>query len=88
MVVLRPVRYHLRMIAGGNRFAGPPVEVRRRAVLAAGMILFLVGGVLAPIWALAGGRIPAGDRPFPVWARWLIVLTVAGNWVYLIAVGV
>ncbi len=39
MVVLRPVRYHLRMTAGGRRFAGPSGETPRRAVLAAGMIL-------------------------------------------------
>lgn len=54
-------------------------------VMASG-IAFLIGGLLAPIWAWRVGRVPDLDRSLPMWARITIVALVLANWAYLILV--
>jgi len=50
-------------------------------------IAFVVGGAAAPLWALAGGRVPVVPTPLPVTARAALAAILVGTWIYLIAVG-
>ena len=47
-------------------------------------IAFVGGGLLAPLWAIAGGRIPDLPRPLPAWARVAILAVLAANWAWVI----
>lgn len=49
-------------------------------------VLFLVGGMLAPLWVLAGGRIPALSAQPPPWLRLLMLTALLAGWAYVIAV--
>jgi len=55
---------------------------------AAGGAVFVIGGVAAPLWIAAGGRIPEIPSPLPVRWRLLAAGVLAANWVYLIVRGV
>lgn len=45
---------------------------------------FAAGGIIAPVWALARGPVPALSGKLPVWARVLAVAVILVNWAYLI----
>lgn len=47
-------------------------------------IVFIVGGVLAPLWIGLGGKVISVPVPLPRWARLAMVLAIAANWIYLI----
>lgn len=46
---------------------------------------FIVGGLLAPLWAGANLPIPETPRPWPLWFRVALVAVILANWAYLIA---
>ncbi len=48
-------------------------------------VAFLLGGVLAPLWLAAGGRVPDLAAPAPAWLRLVIVAAIATNWLWVIA---
>lgn len=50
-------------------------------------IVFIVGGAVAPLWALADGRTPILPTPLPIAARVALAAVLAVTWAYLIAVG-
>ena len=47
-------------------------------------LAFVGGGLLAPVWAVAGGRIPDLPRPLPAWARAATLAALAANWAWVI----
>jgi Protein of unknown function (DUF2752) len=51
-------------------------------------ILFIVGGAVAGVLALAGRTPPAIPNRLPIWARWSFVAVLLLNWMYSIATGV
>ncbi len=55
-------------------------------LVAAAAGAFLVGGVVAPLWAWRRGTVPTWDGPLPLWLRIGIVLLIAANWAWVIVV--
>ena len=53
-----------------------------------GAFLFLIGGLLAPLWVGRGGRLPRHAGTAPVWFRLGVPALLVVNWVYLVVVGV
>lgn len=51
---------------------------------AAAGIAFVVGGGLAPLWALFVRRLPALPRPLPLPARLAMAAALAANWLWVI----
>ena len=49
-------------------------------------IAFVIGGLLAPLWAWKISKIPDLDRSLPMAARIAIVALVVLNWAYLVFV--
>lgn len=47
-------------------------------------VAFLAGGMLAPLWLAAGGRVPDLVSPAPAWLRAAIVAAIAANWAWVI----
>ncbi len=47
-------------------------------------ILFVAGGVAAPIWLMAGGRIVELPSRLPAWARIAMVAVLLANWAWVI----
>lgn len=47
--------------------------------------VFIVGGLLAPLWAGANLPIPETPRQWPLWFRVALVAVILANWAYLIA---
>ena len=47
-------------------------------------VAFALGGLIAPVWALARGPVPAVSGRLPVWVRVLAVVVILVNWAYLI----
>ncbi len=47
-------------------------------------LAFAIGGLIAPVLALARVPIPAIRLRFPLWARLLVISIVLANWGYLI----
>ena len=47
-------------------------------------VVFVVGGIVAGIWAIARWPVPRTENPFPLWLRISLVGTIAANWAYLI----
>ncbi len=45
---------------------------------------FLVGGLVAPLWAALGWPVPEVPAPLPRWLRAAIVATIVANWAWLI----
>lgn len=48
---------------------------------------FVAGGVAAPVWALAGGRVPEVPTPLPRPARAALVAVLLAAWAYLVVAG-
>lgn len=46
---------------------------------------FVVGGVIAPIWAALRWSIPESPTPLPRWKRAAIIAVLLVNWIYVIA---
>lgn len=61
----------------GAAFAANPLA-------AAAGIVFVAGGVLAPVWAAFAWPLPALPVPLPVWARLGIVAVLLAGWAYVI----
>jgi len=55
-------------------------------LLAAGVLVFLAVGVIAPLWAWRRGSIPVVNS-LPVWARVGILAIIVANWIWVIAHG-
>jgi len=51
---------------------------------AAAGLMFLTGGVLAPLWALFRGRMPVLPAPLPLWVRAALVVALLATWVWVI----
>jgi hypothetical protein len=51
-----------------------------------GGLLFVVGAPLAVIWALARWPLPVLPTPLPSWVRIGVILLIAANWFYIIAI--
>lgn len=49
--------------------------------------VFVAGGVAAPLWALAKGRVPVVSTPLPLAARVALASVLVVTWIYLILVG-
>lgn len=47
-------------------------------------VVFVVGGMVAGVWAIAGWPAPRTRYLFPLWLRIALIGTIAVNWVYLI----
>ena len=47
-------------------------------------VVFVVGGVVAGVWAMAGWPLPHCKLSMPVWMRFLAIGVIAANWIYLI----
>jgi len=45
---------------------------------------FEIGGIAAPLWLAAGGRVPVLEGRLPWWARFGALALVLLNWVYLV----
>ena len=57
-------------------------------LVATGASVFLAGGLTAPAWLAAGGRVPVIDAsPRPGWLA-AAAAAIAANWVWLVAHGV
>ena len=56
-----------------------------RYLVAAGAAAFLVGGLIAPLWAWRRGTVPTWDGPLPLWLRVGLVVVIAANWAWVIA---
>jgi hypothetical protein len=54
-------------------------------LVAISALVFLVGGVVAPIWAWRSGKFPLFAVPIPIWLRISIVALILLNWIWLIA---
>jgi hypothetical protein len=52
-------------------------------LVASGVVAFLVGGIIAPLWAWRRLEIPVIDR-LPGWARLGILAIIAVNWAWVI----
>jgi len=50
----------------------------------AATVVFVLGGVIAPLWAWRRGTAPHLERPLPRWMRAAIVAAILLNWVWLI----
>lgn len=47
---------------------------------------FLAGGLAAPLWLWAGGRLPVLPTPPPGWLRFAMLAALLAGWGYVIAV--
>lgn len=47
-------------------------------------LVFLIGGLLAPLWAWRHGTAPRLTQPLPLWLRLSVVIAIAINWCWLI----
>lgn len=47
-------------------------------------VAFIAGGLVAPLWALLGWRVPALPAPLPPWLRVGALAVLAVCWIYLI----
>jgi hypothetical protein len=66
---------------------GRPMEaLGYNPLLVTAVIGFAVGGVIAPLWAWRVGSLPVLPSPLPRWIRLAIVVAIAANWVWVIAV--
>jgi hypothetical protein len=75
--------------AGLALLRGRPLEALAFNPLATlAEVVFLAGGVLAPVWLWAGGKVPVLPRALPLWARVAAVAVILANWAWLIANGV
>ena len=61
----------------GAAFAANPLA-------AAAGICFIVGGVVAPVWAALAWPIPQLPAPLPRWARASVIAVLLASWIYLI----
>jgi hypothetical protein len=50
-------------------------------------VVFVLGGLTAPLWIAAGGAVPDGPVRLPGWARVAIVAVIAANWAWLVFSG-
>ncbi|MFI5168247.1 MAG: DUF2752 domain-containing protein [Thermoanaerobaculales bacterium] len=50
-------------------------------------LAFAVGGLLAPLWAVLKLQVPELPSPFPLWARFGLLATLAANWAWVVARG-
>jgi hypothetical protein len=60
----------------------PALALNPLATLAG--VTFVIGGILAPLWTVLGGGVPALPRPLPVWARLTLILALAANWAWVV----
>jgi len=47
-------------------------------------LAFILGGLLAPVWALAKAPLPSLGSKLPLWLRLAAVAALAANWAYVI----
>lgn len=47
-------------------------------------VVFVVGGIVAGVWAIARWPAPRTRHLFPLWLRIALIGTIAANWAYLI----
>lgn len=60
-----------------------PAAATSNPLAAAGLLLLLAGGLLAPFWVLAGGPLPHVPVPLPRLWRAATALLLLANWLYL-----
>jgi hypothetical protein len=53
-------------------------------LIAASALLFLAGGIAAPLWAWSTGKVPKISIPIPISIRVGIVLLIATNWAWVV----
>ncbi len=46
---------------------------------------FILGGLIAPLWAAVNLPVPTTPRPWPLWLRISLGALILANWIYLIA---
>jgi len=63
-----------------------PGALRWNPLVAAGLVLFVAGGVVAGVLALTD-RLPREPVRMPLWLRAAVVMAVVGSWVWLVADG-
>jgi hypothetical protein len=56
-------------------------------LVATAAVLFVVGGVVAPIWAWRRGSAPEISQPLPMWLRIALVVVFLVNWAWVISMG-
>ena len=57
-------------------------------MIATAGLVFLLGGILLPLWILLGGKVPKLPNPLPLKIRYLAAALILLNWVYLVVHGV
>jgi hypothetical protein len=68
--------------------AEPLTALSFNPLAATGGALFLVGGLVAPVWVLGRGPIPVLPTPLPLTIRVGAVALIAANWAYLLWAGI
>ncbi len=53
-------------------------------LVAAGTVILVAGGLLAPLWAWRRGTAPVLETPLPRWLRLAAVLLILANWGWVI----
>ena len=56
-------------------------------LVATSVAVFLVGGVIAPLWAWRKGTAPRLPSPLPMWARLGMVGAILANWAWVVVRG-
>lgn len=54
-------------------------------LVATAATVFVVGGVVAPVWAWRRGSTPALGHPLPLWLRIALVAVFLANWAWVIS---
>jgi len=57
-------------------------------LMTAAIAFFELGGLAAPFWLMAGGRLPRLGPALPRWVRYAMVAAILANWLWLILHGV
>ncbi len=75
--------------AVATALAGHPLRsFRWNPLVTAAIALFEAGGLAAPVWLAAGGKVPALEGGLPRWLRWVVLAAILINWLYLVFTGV
>lgn len=53
-------------------------------MMATAFVVFLAGGMIAPLWAWRDGRLPRIGHPLPIWIRVAIVVVILANWAWVV----
>lgn len=47
-------------------------------------VAFVIGGLVAPLWAWRRGIAPSFPSPLPRWSRLVVVVAIVANWAWVI----